>query len=141
MEKCFICGKDWANTKNTVMDWHHGGCVEVYIKKLRADIEAAGKERDELKAALGNKDVTDIDGDLCRRISALEQERDAALVQAKRYREALELIHGYPYNYISHVYEIAGEALAPTLDRPVDANKGTGTPASQQPVEPGESGR
>jgi hypothetical protein len=41
MEKCFICGKDWANTKNTVMDWHHGGCVEVYIKKLRADIEAA----------------------------------------------------------------------------------------------------
>jgi hypothetical protein len=38
------------------------------------------KERDELKAALGNKDVTDIDGDLCRRISALEQERDAAVM-------------------------------------------------------------
>jgi hypothetical protein len=58
-----------------------------------------------------------------------------------RFREALKLIHEYPYNHISHVYEIAGEALAPTLDRPVDANKGTGTPASQQPVEPGESGR
>jgi hypothetical protein len=41
MEKCFICGKEWANTKTTVLDWHHGSCVDMYISQLRSQLASA----------------------------------------------------------------------------------------------------